>query len=185
MNYRVTGGGFETYSKSVFQKYNPSYDRTHAAHSIYFQVLGEHGYFVGMTVPERVKAVRQQIITRLTGLPADDPLRRQSEQDLEDVFLVVQLFSYPGDYVAQKPSVERIAETLDKLEEDVLGVKTARIRGARKATVVFGEPIRVEGERGKRVGAAVLTRFLEERVQALLDDSPHCVDTKPRQSEVA
>ena len=40
----LTGGGFETYSKWIFQKYNPSYDRTHAAHSIYFQVLGEHGF---------------------------------------------------------------------------------------------------------------------------------------------
>lgn len=39
-----TGGGFEAYSKSVFQQYNPSYGRTHAAHSIYFQVLGEHGF---------------------------------------------------------------------------------------------------------------------------------------------
>jgi probable O-glycosylation ligase (exosortase A-associated) len=39
-----TGGGFETYSKWIFEKYNPTYDRTHAAHSIYFQVLGEHGF---------------------------------------------------------------------------------------------------------------------------------------------
>jgi probable O-glycosylation ligase (exosortase A-associated) len=39
-----TGGGFETYSKWIFQKYNPTYDGTHAAHSIYFQVLGEHGF---------------------------------------------------------------------------------------------------------------------------------------------
>ena len=39
-----TGGGFETYAKWIFEKYNPAYDRTHAAHSIYFQVLGEHGF---------------------------------------------------------------------------------------------------------------------------------------------
>lgn len=39
-----TGGGFETYARWIFQKYNPGYDRTHAAHSIYFQVLGEHGF---------------------------------------------------------------------------------------------------------------------------------------------
>ena len=55
---------------------------------------------VGMTVPERVKALRQQIIKRIAELPADDPVHRQGEEDLEDVFLVVQLFSYPGDYVA-------------------------------------------------------------------------------------
>ncbi len=39
-----TGGGFETYQRWIFQKYNPGYDGTHAAHSIYFQVLGEHGF---------------------------------------------------------------------------------------------------------------------------------------------
>ena len=40
----LTGGGFETYQRWIFEKYNPGYDRTHAAHSIYFQVLGEHGF---------------------------------------------------------------------------------------------------------------------------------------------
>jgi probable O-glycosylation ligase (exosortase A-associated) len=40
----ITGGGFEAYQRWIFQKYNPSYDRSHAAHSIYFQVLGEHGF---------------------------------------------------------------------------------------------------------------------------------------------
>ena len=86
------------------------------------------------------------------------------------MFLVVQAFSYPGDYVAQRPSVERMAETLDKFEEDVLGVETATIRGARTATVTFGEPIAVEASRGKKGAASVLTRTLEERVQGLLDN---------------
>ncbi len=40
----LVGGGFETYSREIFQQYNPSYTRTHSAHSIYFQVLGEHGF---------------------------------------------------------------------------------------------------------------------------------------------
>lgn len=39
-----TGGGFEAYQRWIFQKYNPTYGSTHAAHSIYFQVLGEHGF---------------------------------------------------------------------------------------------------------------------------------------------
>lgn len=40
----LVGGGFEPYQRWIFQKYNPTYDGTHAAHSIYFQVLGEHGF---------------------------------------------------------------------------------------------------------------------------------------------
>ena len=40
----LLGGGFEPYERWVFEIYNPSYPGAHAAHSIYFQVLGEHGF---------------------------------------------------------------------------------------------------------------------------------------------
>ena len=122
------------------------------------------------TVPERVKMLRHHLIQRLEALTEEDSKRRQCEEELDDVFLVVQLFSYPGNYVGERPSLERMAETLDKFEEDVLDAPTATIRGTRKATVVFGEPIRVVGERSKDA-AANLTRLLEQRVQALLDTS--------------
>ncbi len=126
--------------------------------------------FAGATVPERVKGVRAHLIKRREELPENSPDCHQCEEDLEDVFVVVKLFSYPGDYVAQQPSIERIAETLDKFEEDGLGAATAAIRGARKVAVTFGEPIPVASERGKNAAAA-LTRLLEERVQALLSET--------------
>ncbi len=44
---RFFGGGFEIYVPSVFAMYAPNPADVHAAHSIYFQVLGEHG-FVGL-----------------------------------------------------------------------------------------------------------------------------------------
>jgi len=44
---RLVGGGFELYSYEVFARYAPNPEDVHAAHSIYFQVLGEHG-FVGL-----------------------------------------------------------------------------------------------------------------------------------------
>jgi probable O-glycosylation ligase (exosortase A-associated) len=40
----LLGGGFEPYERWIFEIYNPSYAGVHAAHSIYFQVLGEHGF---------------------------------------------------------------------------------------------------------------------------------------------
>jgi hypothetical protein len=123
------------------------------------------------TIPERVKAVRRNAIERLSGLADGDPERRSFEEDLDDAFFVVQAFSYPGSYVAEDPSVERIAETMDKFEEDILGVKTATIRGARKATVTFGPPVAAAGGKGTRTTATDLTRILEGQVQALLDES--------------
>lgn len=43
------GGGFEPYTPEVFRRYLPDYNNTHSAHSVYFQVLGEHG-FVGLSL---------------------------------------------------------------------------------------------------------------------------------------
>jgi putative inorganic carbon (hco3(-)) transporter len=43
----LVGGGFEIYNLDVFGRYAPDPEDVHAAHSIYFQMLGEHG-FVGL-----------------------------------------------------------------------------------------------------------------------------------------
>ena len=43
------GGGFAIYEPDVFSRYAPNPTDIHAAHSIYFQVLGEHG-FVGLAL---------------------------------------------------------------------------------------------------------------------------------------
>ena len=40
----LVGGGFEPYTPRVFAKYAPDPLTLQAAHSIYFQMLGEHGY---------------------------------------------------------------------------------------------------------------------------------------------
>lgn len=46
---RIFGGGFFIYRLAVFTQYAPVPDDVHAAHSIYFQVLGEHG-FIGLAL---------------------------------------------------------------------------------------------------------------------------------------
>jgi probable O-glycosylation ligase (exosortase A-associated) len=48
-NDRVTGGGFETWQRPVFQRYAPDPGNTRDVHSIYFEVLGEHGW-VGLVL---------------------------------------------------------------------------------------------------------------------------------------
>ncbi len=48
-NDRPLGGGFVIESRSVFDRYAPDPTVIRAAHSIYFQVLGEHGY-VGLAL---------------------------------------------------------------------------------------------------------------------------------------
>ena len=46
---RLFGGGFDIYYPDVFALYAPDPLDVHAAHSIYFQVLGEHG-FIGLAI---------------------------------------------------------------------------------------------------------------------------------------
>ncbi len=47
--YRIIGGGFDIYNQTVFAMYAPNPLAVHAAHSIYFQILGEHG-FIGLAL---------------------------------------------------------------------------------------------------------------------------------------
>lgn len=46
---RVTGGGFAMFQPPTFRVYAPDPNDVHDAHSIYFQVLGEHG-FIGLSL---------------------------------------------------------------------------------------------------------------------------------------
>jgi O-antigen ligase len=43
-NDRIVGGGFETWIPSVFARYAPDPTNVRDVHSIYFEVLGEHGW---------------------------------------------------------------------------------------------------------------------------------------------
>ena len=45
----ITGGGFDTFQAPTFLLYAPDPDNVHAAHSIYFQVMGDHG-FIGLVL---------------------------------------------------------------------------------------------------------------------------------------
>ena len=69
----------------------------------------------------------------------------------------------------EKPSIEDMAEVMDKFEEDVLRKTTASIRGERRAVLVFGEPIEVDPKTDGKGKIHALTEHLEKEVQALLD----------------
>jgi hypothetical protein len=143
----------------------------------------------GGTTPERVKNLRQCIIRKLEGgvehgekaeqseKPEDsqpsvqltEADQRAMQQEMDDLFFVMQLYSYPGDYLHGEPTIERLAETLDKFEEDILGVPLPSVRGRRRVEVHFGEPIAVGGGEERRGGTGQLTALLQDRVQAILN----------------
>jgi 1-acyl-sn-glycerol-3-phosphate acyltransferase len=125
-------------------------------------------------VSERVKEIRRRVIERREKAPASDEPAKSNEQlqwakDMDTVFLIVQLYSYPGDYLVECPSTERVVETLDKLEEDVLGATYPTIHGEREVLVRFGSPIEVPGGKEKRGPAAELTDTIEKTMQRMLN----------------
>lgn len=130
----------------------------------------------GRTPPERAKQVRRKVIAQLerNALNNGDAQRHQQlQQDMEDVFFVTQCFSYPGDYLHENPSIERLAETADKFEEDVFDVPVPTVRGRRRVDIRCGQPIEVVREQRGRGQTEELTALVQRRVQELLDEMPH------------
>ena len=64
--------------------------------------------------PVRVKELRRACLEALADPSTSAVEAERLRRDLDDLFVVVQLFSYPGDYVRESPTLERVAETLTK-----------------------------------------------------------------------
>jgi len=93
-------------------------------------------------VPERIRRIRGRIrAILLADEPPEPDVLRQCHDDLDRIYLAIQLFSYPGEYIREKASMDRIAETILKFEEDLFG--ELRIKGRRRAEIVFCDPIDV------------------------------------------
>ena len=92
-------------------------------------------------VPFRVKDLRRACLKALSERTISGEQRRALRRDLNSLFVAIQLFSYPGDYIRESPTVERLAEILTKFEQDALGVTYPAPRGHRRAIICLGEPI--------------------------------------------
>jgi hypothetical protein len=142
---------------------------TRLAEAILSRVAGSLGIAtMEGSILERVKELRRKTIQIIEqpDIAPDESTRRR--QDLDDLFLVVQLYSYPGDYLVEQPSTERLAETIDKLEEDVLEAALPTVHGRRAVTIQFGDPLLIQRDPSSRNQTRDLTSTLETRVQELL-----------------
>ena len=126
-----------------------------------------------VTAPERVRGQRYRIRKRL--LDAEKPPTAEERglllDDLDRVFTALQAHSYIGDYFLAESTLDRRAETIMKLEEDLLGFPS--YPAPRTARLVAGEPIPVSkmlaaGDLPAKGGAGALTSLLEARLGGLL-----------------
>jgi len=118
---------------------------------------------------DQVQRLRHYIIER-QRFEIDVRRRQSMDRDLDDLFFVVQLYSYPNHYLRQRPTIERVAETIDKLEEDIFETEVPTVHGRRRVIVSFGEPIRVPSNENTSADCVRLTQECADRVQAMLDE---------------
>lgn len=141
------------------------------------EVEGKHGADPrAVQVPERVRRARYRIRRRLLDVedPPDATTRQELFDDLDRAFVALQAHSYPAGYLLERPSLDRRAETVMRLEEDLLGA--CQYGSERSATAVAGEAVDVtallaSGELVAKGGAPELTAMLEERLGKLVAGS--------------
>lgn len=120
----------------------------------------------GRVVP-RVKALRIKILPDMIEGTIDETERQRRWKQLAAIYLAQQLSSYPPDYLASYPSVDRLLETIEKFEEDLNDVAT--IHGSLHAIIDIGEAIEVSPERDRKAEVDPLMLEIETRLQAMLD----------------
>lgn len=120
----------------------------------------------GPIVP-RIKALRMKILPEMIRGEVTAEERARRWQQLADIYLSQQVYSYPPDYVTDQPSVDRLLETVERYEEDL----TDRVRPHGKLHVVIevGEAIEVDSRRDRHALVDPLMPQIEQQLQAMLD----------------
>jgi 1-acyl-sn-glycerol-3-phosphate acyltransferase len=124
------------------------------------------------TLVDRIRAIRRLV----HGCLLDPDLADQHAQAhvwARQAMLAFRVSSYSGDYVATKPTVDRVGETVEKLMEDQTSIMPPAY-AERHAYVRLGTPVSLSAYRSAfedspRQAVQVLTDKWEEAVQAGLD----------------
>ena len=118
-------------------------------------------------VVARVKNVRTKILPHMIENNLSKAESDQCWRELADTYLAQQISCYPNNYLDEFPTVDRIRETVERLEEDVTDV--ASLHTPLHAIIHIDEPIEIAGKRERGAARDPLMTELENRIQAILD----------------
>ena len=136
------------------------------------------------TLPEKMRMLMNSVyaVTREEPSVRRSAYRERLHQQqaarvqplMQDLNRVANWIAAQDHYAGARPTPERLADTLRRLEVEAFGAP--RLRGLRRATVRVGQPLRLAAcydayRADKRATVARLTRELEAAVQGLLDAS--------------
>ncbi len=94
----IVGGGFEMYSRRTFEQYAPNPEDIHSAHSIYFQMLGEHGY-VGLFLFLTLGLMGWMTARKVIARSRDSPDNRWAGQLARSIQVSLIGFAVGGTFV--------------------------------------------------------------------------------------
>ncbi|MFT5856585.1 MAG: hypothetical protein ACI8XO_003839 [Verrucomicrobiales bacterium] len=120
----------------------------------------------GDSLIDRVRKIRSKIHQVRIGSRSEVSTEKATAW-ADRAILALRILGYTGNYCAENPSVDRFAETAEKLIED-LHSKLQKPYGKRRALVRLCEPIDLRDHRGRGVVESV-TREVEAAVQDAID----------------
>ncbi|MCA9121299.1 MAG: 1-acyl-sn-glycerol-3-phosphate acyltransferase [Planctomycetaceae bacterium] len=120
----------------------------------------------GPVVP-RVKALRMKLLPDMVNGDLTPAERQRRWKQLADIYLAQQVSCYPSDYL-QRPTVDRLLETLERYEEDL--TDRSRVHGDRHAIIQVGEAIEVSPNRDRHAEVDPLMARIERDLQSMLDE---------------
>jgi 1-acyl-sn-glycerol-3-phosphate acyltransferase len=123
------------------------------------------------TVVERVKRLRSAIVPDLVGGTLSKEERARRWRQLADIYLAQQLFCYPGDYLSDEASPERLLETVERFEEDLTDV--ARVHGPLRVVIQLGPALEVSPTREKGGTEDPLLKRLAQQLSEMLKRLAH------------
>jgi 1-acyl-sn-glycerol-3-phosphate acyltransferase len=124
------------------------------------------------TLADRIRKLRRSI-HQIRIDPKKLAATPQAEQWADNAMFVLRILSYSGGYLEDKPTLDRFAETADKLNEDFMSQLNPPI-GDRKIFTRLSEPIALSAylddyKTSMRSTLDELTRTFENRIQYGLD----------------
>lgn len=120
----------------------------------------------GLVVP-RVRNLRTRILPEMVTGQLAAPERARRWQQLADIYLAQQLACYPPDYLL-RPTVDRVLEMLEKLEEDL--TDKARLHGNLRVVLDVGEAIEVLPQRDRGAPIDPVMMQIQQSLQRMIDE---------------
>ena len=122
-------------------------------------------------IQSRVKNLRMKIFPEMSRDEIDQTEKDRRWQQLSQTYLAQQIDCYPENYIVDLPSIDRLIDTLEKFEEDLIG--QCRIHGKTKVILDVGEAIEVSPKRDRGAKSDPLIAAIREQLNGSLAELQH------------